>query len=116
MDMFGRPMPGFNVKGAKQVNSLLGSARTLLILFCVMMYASTNFVQLYSRHNPNISTHNEVKFFSSEEPLNLNQVNFRFAIAFEDYRTEESKFDPRYIRWLFRRYWSRDGVIFEQIL
>ena len=47
IDMFGRPIPGFNFKGAKQVNSLLGSACTLLILFCVMMYSSAKFVQLY---------------------------------------------------------------------
>ena len=85
MDMFGRPMPGFKVKGAKQVNSLLGSLCTLLILICVMMYASTKFVQLYSRHNPIISTHSEVKYYSSKEPMNLNQVNFRFAVSFEDY-------------------------------
>ena len=86
IDMFGRPIPGFNLKGARQVNSLLGSACTLLTLFCVMMYASAKFVQLHQRHNPNISTHNEVKFYKKEDPMNLNKVNFRFAISFEDYR------------------------------
>ena len=72
MDMFGRPMPGFNLKGAKQVNSLLGSLCTLMSFFILIMYASAKFVQLQERHNPNISTHTEVKFYKKDDPMNLN--------------------------------------------
>ena len=116
MDMFGRPMPGFNLKGATQVHSLLGSACTLMILICVLMYGSAKFVQLHDKHNPNISTYEEIKFYSKEEPMNLNQVNFKFAISFEDYHDSESKFDPRFVRWMFRHYYSEDGVIKEKFL
>ena len=116
IDMFSRPIPGFNLKGAKQVNSLLGSACTLLILFTLMMYGSAKFIQLYQRHNPNISTHNVVHFYSKEEPMNLNEVNFRFAIAFEDFHDNQSKFDPQYVRWMFRHYGSRNGVKYEKFL
>ena len=48
--------------------------------------------------------------------MNLNKVNFRFAISFEDYRTEESKFDPRYVQWLFRLHNAKDEVKGEKLL
>ena len=116
IDMFARPMPGFNLKGVKSVNSLLGTICTLMIFLCLIIYASAKFVQLQSHHNPNISTHNEVKFYKSEDPINLNKVNFRFAVSFEDYHTQKSKFDPRYVKYLIRLYFTEDGVEKEKIL
>ena len=116
MDIFGRPMPGFNIKGTKQVHSLLGSVCTLMIFITVLMYASAKFVQLHVRHNPNISTYEEAKFYSKDDPMNLNQVNFRFAISFEGYHDSESKFDSQFVRWMFRHYYSENGVIKEKFL
>ena len=72
IDMFARPIPGFNLKGVKQVNSILGSVCTLMIFFCLIIYASAKYFQLQERHNPNISTYDEVNFYKSEDPMNLN--------------------------------------------
>ena len=56
-DMFGKSVPGFNLKGVSVIKSRLGAACTMILISLVMVYASTKFIQLDSRHNPNISSH-----------------------------------------------------------
>ena len=38
------------------------------------------------------------------------------AFAFEGYRENDLKNDPRYVKWIFRLYGSKDNVEFERIL
>ena len=116
IDMFARPMPGFNLKGVKSVNSLLGTICTLMIFFCLSIYAAAKFVQLRTYHNPNISTHNEVHFYKPDDPINLNKVNFRFAVSFEDYYEQQTRYDERFVRYIIRLVYNEDSVEKERLL
>ena len=49
-------------------------------------------------------------------PLNMNEINFRAAFAFEGYNDEEFKNDPRYVRYIFRIQGKKDDKYYERIL
>ena len=49
--------------------------------------------------------------------LNLNDSKFRIAVTIEDYYSpRELKTDPKYVKWIFRKYGKRDGVWYQELL
>ena len=48
--------------------------------------------------------------------MNLNDRNFRVAVAFDGYLDRELKADPRYVKWIFRVAYKKDDVMYETIL
>ena len=41
--------------------------------------------------------------------MNLNKVNFRFAVSFEDFHEKQSKFDEHYVKYMIRLHYTKDG-------
>ena len=115
-DIFGKPLPGFNIKGRQQVNTMFGGASRLLLLMIVMLYAATKLIHLMSKANPNVSSYIREGSFTEEDILNLNQMNFKIAFAVEGFVTKDLKYDPRYVKWIFRMYGKKNDEQFERIL
>ena len=114
--MFGKSVPEFNLKGISVIKSRLGAACTMILISLILVYASTKFIQLDAKHNPNISSHIQVQNYSPEDPMNMNEIDFRFAVSFEGYLDRELKVDKKYVKWYFRLYGARNNVEFEEIL
>ena len=55
-DIFGKPLPGFNIKGNDQVNTIAGGISSILIFGIVLIYATTKLIHLHSKANPNVSS------------------------------------------------------------
>ena len=55
MDVFGRELPSFNLKGAGAVHTLAGGIATFAILLVVMTYAMIKLLHLFEKHNPGVS-------------------------------------------------------------
>ena len=115
-DLFGQHVPAFNIKGKEVVQTNSGAACSMILVAVVVLYALVKFIHLESKHNPNVTTNVEDWQFNVDDPINLNQIGFRMAFAFEGYRKNDLKNDPRFVKWIFRLYGKKDNVEFERIL
>ena len=115
LDTFGKPLPGFNIKGRDKVTTIAGGVSTILISGIVLLYATTKLLHMESKNNPNISSFIREAEFNSEDILNLNEMNFRVAFALKGSKLD-LKNDPRYVKWIFRVYGKKDGERYEKIL
>ena len=71
------------------------------------MYATIKCTHLLTKHNPNISQFLKVDEML-ETPINLNEYKFRIAFSIENYYGDlEQKNDPRYVKYIFRKYGKR---------
>ena len=89
---------------------------TVLIFGIVLAYATTKFIHLESRANPNVASFDIEDAFDNSDILNLNEQNFRIAFAVEGFRTKDLKVDPKYVKWIIRTYGKKDGKEYENIL
>ena len=52
IDVFGKPLPAFNLKGKPIVHTMTGGIVTFTIVVIMVIYASIKLIQLFDRHNP----------------------------------------------------------------
>ena len=108
IDVFGSPLPQFNIRGQEKVHTRIGGVCTLLITSVVLLFAMVKFVHLYTKHNPTMSAY--YKDSDASKKINLNKLNMRIAFAVEDYiLPKQLKNDPKYVRWVFRVFGRQDG-------
>ena len=110
IDLFGKPMPGFNLRGKDEVNTSCGGFISLVILFITIMFGCLKLSHLMTRKGPTINTYVQTDAFSGEDHYNTVDNNFMVAFSVEDYLTYEFKNDPRYVKWFARYLRVIDGV------
>ena len=115
IDLFGMPLPSFNIKGEEKTRTNCGAFLTMLLVSIVVLYASIKSVQLQSRSNPIISAFEQSSDWTAENPINFNERNMKVAFAFEGFRDKKMKADPRYVRWIIRIFGKKDGDSYEKI-
>ena len=54
-DVFGQPLPLFNLRGSSEVHTMTGGVLTFVIVTIFFIYGTIKMIQLVSRHNPNVS-------------------------------------------------------------
>ena len=116
VDMFGKPIPAFNIKGENSVKSLAGGCLTLTIMGLVFTYAVIKGVQLINRSNPIMSEIMVPGYYSPIDMINLNEINFRMAFTIEGYLERKRKDDPKYVKLLGRLYGEKEGEYFQRML
>ena len=94
VDIFGKPLPGFNLKGSDVVTTMVGGVSSIFIFAIVLLYGAIKFIHLQSKANPNVATYIREGSFSSADILDLNDMNFRIAFAVEGFRSKDLKIDP----------------------
>ena len=95
----------------------MGSALTLIIAVIVLVYATTKTTHLSSVYGQTISTYFEdANNNSIESALNLNFRDLKIAFAFEGYLDNKLKFDPRYVRIIFRLGGKRQNLNYERFI
>ena len=52
IDVFGQPLPSFNLNGAARVHTMTGGLLSFFIMIVFMTYGTLKFVQLVDKHNP----------------------------------------------------------------
>ena len=65
IDIFGEPLPGFNLKGDTAIPTLTGGICTFLILIIFIAYGSLKFIHLKDKRNPEIIQVTEKGVFDS---------------------------------------------------
>ena len=84
LDKFSDSVPSFNFKGDQSIRTSFGACCSIAISVIVLYYALLKFLHLYERHNPNIATFPVETRFKPDNPLNLNEINFRAAFQFSE--------------------------------
>ena len=115
-DMFGSPLPGFNLKGQKTMKTNLGALVSLFQITLVILFASVKFIELESRAGYDISSHDQLYLSSRSNPANFSELDFKVAVSFVGYRDQQFKNDSKYVKWITRMVGSRDGHQYEKIL
>ena len=98
IDMFGREVPSFNLRGETHINTKVGGLVSVVILITTLMYTAIKLELLYSRKDPTISESEIVNWYAQEDKVNLDAINFKFAFSIEGFVDRKNKNDPRYLR------------------
>ena len=71
-----------------------------MLLYITFVFACVKLVQLMQRMNPTVNTASDKYAYSNDEKLRLKDINFMMAFTLESYFTEETKDDPRFLKWV----------------
>ena len=83
-DIFGQPLPSFNIKGEDVIRTKIGAAVSMMVLVIVLYYGAIKSFHLVTKHNPIIASYVEDAILENN-PINLNEINFRAAFAFTNW-------------------------------
>ena len=111
IDMFGKEMPSFTLKGETHVGTYYGGFVTLIIFVLTLCFAGLKAVILVNRTNPNISHVRENTHFNGSEKINLNEINYRLAYIIENYDDRKTKNDKKYIKYIASLWTEINGKI-----
>ena len=68
----------------------------------MFVYGLFKFEQLIYRQNPNITTINKENHIDASDVLNLAESGLRIAFEVTSLDGKVGKYDPRYVKYLFR--------------
>ena len=115
-DIFGKEVPGFNIKGQVHMSTVVGGVMTFLLLTLSFAYALIKILHLANATNPVMSELSLPEHYSSLDKYYLAENNFKMAFSVEGYLDRENKNDPRYVKWFVRTVSITDGVQSEKVL
>ena len=115
-DTFAGEIPGFNLKGETKVKTLVGGLCTIAILCLLLTYAAMKMIHLVERRNPEITQHTTLSAIDIDTTVKLKEIGFRMAFTMENYLTNETINDPRYVKWIVRMYGKNNGEFYEDLL
>ena len=116
LDLFQKPLPGFNVRGRSTIPSLAGVVCSISIMMLTFLYAGLKFTHLITKHNPNIATYVERNVIPPFEEFRFTDNGFFFAFGVEGYLNGLPRDDPQYVKMLLRLLGRFDGKDYEYIL
>ena len=99
VDMFGAPMPVFNIEGSSMLNTNTGGVLTVLIFFITFFFSVVKFGHLVSRSNPSVNNYTEREVYGPEDLFKLVDEEFMIAFSLDDYNTQETKMDTNYVKY-----------------
>ena len=89
---------------------------SVLISLIVIVYGLTKFIQLTSKHNPNVSSWVEQGAVTSETILDFKKEGLNIAFGAEGYIDKEIKDDERYVKFFTRLVRNHNGEELETII
>ena len=82
MDMFGEPLPGFNIEGRREVRTYLGGFVSFVIIYILFMFSVLKLQHLLSKHNPVVNSFVERDAFDDSDIWNgEEEQDFMMAFA-----------------------------------
>ena len=108
LDIFGEPVPSFNLGGRTSIKTWLGACVSVQIIIILIAFGIQKLSHLILRKNPIINTN----MFPIPENTKyaLDQDEFMLAVAAENFDTGEFINDPKYVRWVTAFWEKTDGV------
>ena len=103
IDIFGAPLPTFNLAGQTIVNTATGGIMSFFVFIVFFIYGTLKLTHLIDKYNPQISEIKETNFYDMYTRLDLTQINFNVAFAVESYIDGQLKNDRSVV-------WSSESV------
>ena len=101
MDLFGVPIPQFNIKGKNRVKTHLGGVMSVITMGLTFMFAVLKFQHLMENRNPSITTFQQEIEANEGNGFSLANEGFMIAFGLDTY-TEGPKNDERIVKWIAR--------------
>ena len=98
-DMFGVPLPAFNIRGETKVRTYAGCLATLFILTIGLVFATLRLQLLVGQQHPSVNTFVERDAFDSSDVFKSGSEEFVMAFAVVDYVTGEAKQEAKFVKW-----------------
>ena len=102
MDIFGAPLPTFNLAGQTIVKTATGGIISFIVFVVFFIYGTLKLTHLINKYNPQISEIKETNFYDMYTRLDLDAINFNVAFAVEGYIDGQLKNDHRYVKYMTR--------------
>ena len=110
MDAFGAPIPTFNLRGKKSVETAVGGIMTLLVGFLITFFALIKLQLMLQRNDTTIvKTIVEDEYTASNRYVPYEE-GFTMAFGLQSWKTRANLDDPRYIKWVARYFVEVDQV------
>ena len=117
IDIFGRPLPTFNLNSNTEVNTVTGGLVTFAIIITVLCYGSLKYFHLLTKHNANVTSVLDTDVFDFNDKINLNEIGFRFAFSVRGVSGKKDlKDDPRHVKYIVRMDGFKGGEKFDRII
>ena len=115
LDLFGAPIPTFNIKGSSVVKTNYGGVLSGIIIVTVGIFAMMKFEHLINRKNPSVSTYENEISLDVDDVFDTTKEDFALAFGLTSYMTGKPMDDPKFIRW-YAVYWKMVGLNLERRL
>ena len=116
VDLYGGQANQFTIKGRTNLHSQIGVLCSVIHYIALFSFALLKFGFVAKKHNPDISVFTERnQHLTKEEGINLDKINFQFAIAVTDSSTGQIKHDPKFVDWSIQA-WNNEKGTFEREL
>ena len=102
IDIFGEPLPTFNLKGKTHVFTATGGIFTIILAIVFLGYTLVKFEHLIEYKNPDVTEFLEKNFYDYQTRIDLNEIGFKFAFTLEGYLDKKIKDDPKYVKLMAR--------------
>lgn len=86
MDRYGEKVE-LNYNGKKKISTIPGLIYTVVSFILLMAYAYQKGLELIYRDQPNISETTINNYYTPQDKINLNSLNFKIAFGVADYFT-----------------------------
>ena len=85
IDLFGQPVPSFNVKGEDSINTVVGGVLSGMVMLITLAFAGHKVVQLIEKTNPVMSELEQRDHYGPLDKLFYNEINFKMAFSVEGF-------------------------------
>ena len=82
-DIFGAPLPSFNLQGAYAVKTNAGGCVTLVIMTITLLFGLRKIQEMFMRKNPEIMQFVQENAYEVDDTFNIKDENFMMAFAIE---------------------------------
>ena len=83
VDIFGAPLPSFNLNGAEAVKTNIGGCISLLIITITLLFGLRKIQEMLMRRNPEIMQFVLENAYDVSDKFNTREENFMMAFAIE---------------------------------
>ena len=83
----------------------------MVITLIVLLFALIKFLALYEKKNPVVTSYERSYITDWKNPINLNEIGFRFAFGFVGDHDRLPKDDPAFVKNYLQYIVYRDGVV-----
>ena len=99
IDMFGAPVPTFNMRKQGTIKTSIGTVMSILIMGMTSIFALLKLQKLFQRTRPDVVSFTDEQAFDATFRYSVRDNGVMFAVSIENY-LEGAKNDPRHIQWV----------------